>query len=417
MVGDNEVGWDIEIDTRGAVQGLDDLRNTASGTEQGVTGSFGGIAGAAKGLIAGVAVREVVQFGVELDRLGRTARQWEAQATQVFRHNAAEVADWAGQNRRQFGSTTRELQGLAAQVGATSRSIGFSTGEAAAFSTELVGMAGQLAIVNPNIRDVAEGTELLTGILTGEIDALQQVGITLDAAAVKAEVAARRNGDLAGLSDDAAAALVGLEHAARDAGIQTSGLTDETALAEIAMNEMRSEIDQTKENVAVGFSRAVDVGVLALGGLIQQSAGAVSWLGNLGSTAQWAGAMVAAIPGLSGLISPADITNALSPPSSSPAPDAIWGEIAGVPGPVDPAISGGLGGAIPSATATARLFANGTGASSGGGGGGGGRAPAVNLTVNARPGFYTEVDLGRLAQDSIRAYTRETGDADLHSCL
>jgi hypothetical protein len=102
----------------------------------------------------------------------------------AFKSSAYEVQAFAKTTLKSFGIAEGTALDMAALFGDMATSMGLSTKEAAALSTELVGLAGDLSsFKNMNIEEV---TTALNGIFTGETESLKRLGVVMTETNLKA---------------------------------------------------------------------------------------------------------------------------------------------------------------------------------------------------------------------------------------
>lgn len=95
----------------------------------------------------------------------------------AFGSSSGEVQDFAKTALTQFGIARGSALDMAATFGDMSTAMGFSRKDAALLSTDLVGLAGDLAsFKNINIEEV---TTALSGVFTGETESLKRLGIVM----------------------------------------------------------------------------------------------------------------------------------------------------------------------------------------------------------------------------------------------
>lgn len=95
----------------------------------------------------------------------------------AFGKNAKEVRQWGNSTLKTFGVAKVEALNMVALYGDMSTSMGLSTATASKMSTELVGLAADMASFK-NIRiDVAKTA--LAGVFTGETESLKRLGIVM----------------------------------------------------------------------------------------------------------------------------------------------------------------------------------------------------------------------------------------------
>lgn len=95
----------------------------------------------------------------------------------AFGDSAKSVKDWSETSLKSFGMAKGSALDMAALFGDMGTAMGQSTDEAAAMSTGLVGLAGDLASFK-NI-GIAQASDALKGIFTGEGESLKSLGVIM----------------------------------------------------------------------------------------------------------------------------------------------------------------------------------------------------------------------------------------------
>ena len=95
----------------------------------------------------------------------------------AFKNNAGQVKAWSKTTLNSFGIAQGTALDMAAGYGDMATSMGLSTDEAAAMSTSLVGLAGDLASFK-NI-GIDQANTALTAIFTGETESLKRLGVVM----------------------------------------------------------------------------------------------------------------------------------------------------------------------------------------------------------------------------------------------
>lgn len=101
----------------------------------------------------------------------------------AFKNNANEVKSWSDTTLQKFGIAKGSALDMASLFGDMASGMGINTSEAAKMSTNLGGLAGDLASFKNIGIDQAE--EALKGIFTGEGDSLKQLGVVMTDATLK----------------------------------------------------------------------------------------------------------------------------------------------------------------------------------------------------------------------------------------
>lgn len=95
----------------------------------------------------------------------------------AFKDSAKGVKDWAKTTLQSFGIAEGTSLDMAALFGDMATSMGFATDAAASMSTQLVGLAGDLASFK-NI-GIEQATTALNGVFTGETESLKRLGVVM----------------------------------------------------------------------------------------------------------------------------------------------------------------------------------------------------------------------------------------------
>lgn len=137
--------------------------------------------GAAATAVAGGAVAMVsnlVQVSKSLDAM-------DVKAKTVFAGELPMIQKWADENRKAFGTSSREAVAMAANLADLLKPMGFTTAQAANMSTEILDLSGALARWTGGTKTAAEVSEILADAMLGETDALKSLGISISAADVQ----------------------------------------------------------------------------------------------------------------------------------------------------------------------------------------------------------------------------------------
>lgn len=168
----------------------------------------GNFSAGAKAAFAGVGVAAVAGFGKQLFQLGADLESMNQKSTIVFGESMRIVDDWAKSNANAMGLTAREATFAAASIADLLKPMGFTSDAAAEQSTKLLDLAGALSVWSGGQKSAQDVTEILTGAILGEYDSLKSLGISLSAAEVEAQLAARGQNELTGAARQQAEALI-----------------------------------------------------------------------------------------------------------------------------------------------------------------------------------------------------------------
>lgn len=155
---------------------------------------FGAVAAAGLA-VAGTALIAGGKYAFEH---GAMLEQMDMKAKTVFGGQIGSVNKWADNNARAMGLSSMEATGLAANFADLLIPMGFARDEAAKMSTEVVGLAGALSQWSGGTKSAAEVTEILNAAMLGETDGLKSLGISISAADVQAQIAAKGQAKLTG---------------------------------------------------------------------------------------------------------------------------------------------------------------------------------------------------------------------------
>lgn len=149
--------------------------------------------GAAAGYFA---VDQIVAFGRETIEAGSNAEQGIGAVESVFKQNAATVEQWASQSSRAVGLSGNSYRDLATVLGAALGNMGVGMDQVARQTNDLIKLGADLAATYGGT--TAEAVEALSSALRGETDPIERYGISVNATAVQAELAAQGLGKLEG---------------------------------------------------------------------------------------------------------------------------------------------------------------------------------------------------------------------------
>jgi hypothetical protein len=149
---------------------------------------FGELGTAFKAVAAGIGVAAVA-IGVQAVKSASDLNETMSKSSVVFGENAAAVDKWASTAANAMGQSKQQALEAAATFGNLFVSMDMSKKSAASMSTNLVGLAGDLASFN-NV-DPTIALEALRSGMVGETEPLRKFGVNLSAVAVQAEAVAK----------------------------------------------------------------------------------------------------------------------------------------------------------------------------------------------------------------------------------
>jgi hypothetical protein len=240
----------IAGDSRGAQRAFDDTESHA----RGFGSRFGGIATGIAGAIGGAfAVGAIVDFGSQLFTLGGQLEALNLKVDTVFGDQAARVRDWADANNEALGVTDDQLSGLTASFADLLKPMGFTTGEAADMSMQMLDLSGALSAWSGGQRSATEVADILSAAMLGERDALQGLGISISAAEVQARLAAKGQEDLTGAALAQAEAIATQELILEKSTDAQAAWASGGAEAMMASNGMTAGFAEIKETLATAL--------------------------------------------------------------------------------------------------------------------------------------------------------------------
>lgn len=213
----------------------------------GAIARVGGIFGVALG------AREVVNFGLELGRLGAEMEALTAKADVVFGEALPKVDAAARANANSMGLTASQYTNAAAAIGDLLIPMGFQRDAAADVSTQLVNLSGALSEWSGGQKTSAEVTDILSKALLGERESLKSLGISIMESDVQTRIAEKGLKGLTGQALEQAKAMATLElimEKSTDAQTQYAQGAD---LAVRKQAEQRAQLQDIKETLATAF--------------------------------------------------------------------------------------------------------------------------------------------------------------------
>lgn len=238
----------------GDAKGLSRATKQVSGDFESTGSKIGASAKRIAGAIAAAFVIDrVIDFGRELYNIGVQAELWDSKANIVFGDQLGMVQTWADTTAGAMGLTSRELTGLAANMGDLLVPMGATREEAAQMSMGVSELSGALAAWSGGTRSAAEVNEILSAALLGERDSLKSLGISINQAEVdtRALTLAQADGrDAITQLDQAMATNQLIMEKSTDA--QTAW-ADGTFESTQKSNELSAQIATLKENLVMAL--------------------------------------------------------------------------------------------------------------------------------------------------------------------
>lgn len=210
------------------------------------------------GLAAGAfAVAGIVKFGKDITALSRRIEDLDTKARTVFEDSLPQVRNWAKENSKSLGVTQREATGLAANFADLLKPMGFTSDQAAAMSTDVVGLSGALAKWEGKNRSAAEVADILSKAMLGERDSLKSLGISITEADVSARLAANGQENLTGAALQQAKAVATQELILEKSTDAQEAWANGGKAAEEQQNAWRVSVDELREKIAKGLTPVI----------------------------------------------------------------------------------------------------------------------------------------------------------------
>lgn len=215
--------------------------------------------GASIGIAAGLLV--VGKSSVETSR---RMTELDAKSSAVFEGSLGSVQAWAEKNKKAFGSSAREVTGLAANFADLLKPMGFTAQQAAKMATKTLDLSGALAQWSGGQYKAAEVSEILSKAMLGERDQLKSLGISISEADVQQRLAANGADKLTGAALAQAKALATQELIMEKSTDAQKAWANGGRDAATAQGAAASAMATTQETVARLLTPAIVKGTEAL---------------------------------------------------------------------------------------------------------------------------------------------------------
>ncbi len=181
--------YKTEIVFTGDASDLESTLDSAEKKGSGLGSALGGVATVAGGFIVAQGLTALPGLMSSITS-GAAALELEAQKVQtVFGDALPAVSGWAATAAHDMGLTTGEAEGLAAGFADLLIPMGFAQTDAAAMSTEVIGLSGALSEWSGGTKSAADVADILSKAMLGETDGLKSLGISLSAVEIETEMA------------------------------------------------------------------------------------------------------------------------------------------------------------------------------------------------------------------------------------
>jgi len=160
-----------------------EVRRTQTETQK-LRGSFGKLKATIAAVGFGFIVKETVQLGLELGKLGASLAETQSKFDTVFGASASAVQGFVNSFGQMAGVTESEGQRITASAGAIVKGIGFTEDAAASLATKVFELTADLRSFSDVQESFAESQSRLTRAVLGETEALVGLDIKISQAEV-----------------------------------------------------------------------------------------------------------------------------------------------------------------------------------------------------------------------------------------
>lgn len=243
MATSKEIVVKINGDTTGLEKAVDGVDKELGRMNKSVAGVASVFAGA-------FAVDQIVNVVGSLSSLATELDVLDKKTSTVFEGSADSVRKWADANNEAMGMSDEKLAGLAAGFGDLLKPMGFTAEQAAAMSTEVVGLSGALSAWTGGTKSAAEVSDILAKAMLGETDGLKALGISISAAEIEARVFEKGQKDLTGAAKEQAEAVATQELIFEKSTDAQKAWADGSMSAIQSQNELKAKLDDLKATLA-----------------------------------------------------------------------------------------------------------------------------------------------------------------------
>ena len=240
---------------------LDKLGRNVKGQESKIQ-AMGNSFRAAGGLVAAAVgtqmVRSVVDFGLRMEEMSRTAEAVERRFDTVFGAMTDDMRAWVDEQNEAFGISRVELEGMAAAVGDLLVPLGFTREAAAGMSQEVLELGNALSEWTGGALSSAQAVEAVQKALLGEREQLKTLGVAINEADVQAALAAKGLEDLTGEALAQARAQVTLELVTMKSADALDAYADRAGTAQAETKELTAQLADAEQTIAGALAPEVD---------------------------------------------------------------------------------------------------------------------------------------------------------------
>lgn len=228
---------------------------------------------------ATVAVGGVLAFAKVTSDAAADAEQNIGAVGTVFGQSATMIEEWAKSADDAVGLSASSYNELAASIGGSLRTAGYSMDETASKTNDMIQAAADLSSVFGG--DTAEAAGAMGAALRGQFDPLERFGVFMTMNAVNARLAAAGQDKLTGAAGEAAKKQMVNNMILEQAGQYSGNFAREADTAAGAQQRAAAATQNAKAAMGEAFLPAIVAGSRALqgfAGFAQQNAGLVSTL-------------------------------------------------------------------------------------------------------------------------------------------
>jgi hypothetical protein len=256
MMGVAKIVIDIAVNAGNAAGQIDD---TASRFDK-FSNTMGKLA-----VPAGVAVGAIVAVGKAASDSASSTQQAMGAVESVFGDSAAQIKAWSDTSATAVGLSKSQYGQLASVAGASLKSMGLSTDQAADSTGKMIVLGSDLAATFGGT--TAEAVEALTSALRGEADPAERLGLKLNQTTVAARMAADGTDKLTGTALDAAKAQTIMTLATEQAAGANGQFAREADTAAGAQEIANAQFEDAKSKMGEALLPVVVALAQAFGGL------------------------------------------------------------------------------------------------------------------------------------------------------
>lgn len=228
----------------------------ASGAQAGINQTSGALGklskvGAAAAGGAALAGGALVALGVSAFKSASDVQQSFGALESVFGKTAGTMKEFAEGAANSVGLAKSEYANLAVVLGSQLTNMGRSQAEAGAETNKLIGLGADLASTFGG--SVADAVSAVSGVLKGETDPIERYGISIKAADINAQLAAKGLDKLQGAALKQATATAALELLTKQAGAAQGAFGREANTAAGQQERLRANIENVKAGIGKGL--------------------------------------------------------------------------------------------------------------------------------------------------------------------